>query len=194
MSDDMPAKIRSCADAVADVCDADVLLYNGGIWRQHSDQVIEACSKRDRRTNVFLILTTSGGDPHAAYRIARTLQQHYKKFIAFVPGFCKSAGTLLVLGAHDLVMSPHAELGPIDLQVPRLDEVGERSSVLTPTDALRVLQSQAISSFISSFVDFRTEALLPTKLAAEMSASLPANKGTYPRRGLFVDPRSCKRR
>lgn len=171
---EVEAQIRAIANTIADVHDADVLLFNGPIWRPHSEQVIEQCASRERRPNIFLILTTLGGDPHAAYRIARALQQHYGKFIAFVPGYCKSAGTLLILGAHELVMSSHAELGPVDLQVPKVDEVGERSSVLTPTDALRVLQAQAIDAYITAFLDFREKALLPTRMAAEMSANLVA--------------------
>jgi len=178
--------IRKAADKVADAYDADVLFYNGPIWRHNSDAIVEHCMQRQKRPNVFLVLTTDGGDPHAAYRIARTLQQHYKRFIAFVPGYCKSAGTLLVLGANELIMGPYAELGPLDLQVRSKDEVGERSSVLTPTDALRVMQTQAINSFIGSFVELRVNAELPTRLAAEMSATLVA--GMYKEVFAQVDP------
>lgn len=169
---DPAVHIREVADRVADDLQADVLVFNGPVTRATSDTVIEQCFQRKRRPNVFLMLTTGGGDPHAAYRVARTLQQHYQRVIAYVPGYCKSAGTLLILGAHELVISPHAELGPIDLQVLRNDEVGERSSVLTPTDALRVLQEQAISAFVTAFGDFRAGAQLTTRLAAEMASNL----------------------
>lgn len=163
------------ANLIADTLNADVLVYSGPISRADSDTVIELCERRARRPNVLLVLSTSGGDPHAAYRIARVLQQHYERFIAFVPGWCKSAGTLILLGAHELVLSPHAELGPLDLQVMRDDEVGERSSVLTPTDALRVLQQHACSAFIEAFGAFRHHAGLPTRLAAETAASMVSN-------------------
>lgn len=183
---DPMAKLRELADRVAAALEADVLVFNGPITRTTSDSVIDLCSQRSRKPNVFLMLTTGGGDPHAAYRIARSLQQHYQRMIAYVPGYCKSAGTLLILGAHELVISPHAELGPIDLQVLRSDEVGERSSVLTPTDALRVLQEQAISTFVSAFGNFRAEAQLTTKLSAEMAANLVA--GLYHDIFAQIDP------
>ena len=61
------------ADAVAADLDADVMLYNGEIWRPMDGQVIHACSTRQRRRNVLLILVTMGGDADAAYRIARCL-------------------------------------------------------------------------------------------------------------------------
>lgn len=166
------SKLRQLGTRIGEQRDADVLWYNGGVSRANSDRVIELCEARARRDRVLLILTTSGGNPHAAYRIARCLQQHYTHFVAFVPGYCKSAGTLLVLGAHELVMSPHAELGPLDIQVSREDEVGEQSSVLTPTDALRVLQSQAIGAAVSSFRELRFKSKLPTKLAAEIASNL----------------------
>lgn len=163
---------KDLAQKVGTARKADVLMYNGAIGRSESDIVIDRCASRKRRKTVFLILTTSGGNPHAAFRIARCLQHHYERFIAFVPGYCKSAGTLLALGAHELVMSPHAELGPLDIQVSRADEVGERSSVLTPTDALRVLQSQAVGAAVSAFRDMRFNGGLPTKMAVEVSSSL----------------------
>jgi hypothetical protein len=179
-------KIQALANGIGAARNADVLLYNGAIRREDSDRVIELCGGRQLRENVFLILTTSGGDPHAAYRIARCLQHHYKRFVAFVPGYCKSAGTLLVLGANELVMSRHAELGPLDLQVSREDEVGDRSSVLTPTDALLVLQSQALGAATMFFDGLRRRARLPTKLAADVTSALVA--GLYKEVFGQIDP------
>ena len=61
--------------------------------------------------NSFLMLTTNGGDPNDAYRIARLLQRVSKTFYLCVPRICKSAGTLIALGAHQIQMTMISELG-----------------------------------------------------------------------------------
>ena len=155
---------------MVDALDADVLVFCGNMWRPLDGKIIEICTTRRRRPNVLLVLTTFGGDPAVAYRLGRTLQRYYKKFTAFVPGHCKSGGTLVLLGAHELVMAPHAELGPLDAQVRRPDEAGDRTSSLTPTDALRVLAAQSLTAFDQSFAEFRRELLMPSRLAAEIAA------------------------
>ncbi len=52
-------------------------------------------------------MVTEGGDADPAYRIARCLQDHYDRFSLFVSGYCKSAGTLVALGAHELQMKAY---------------------------------------------------------------------------------------
>lgn len=173
---DSPEQFHMYVEQVGLNLDADVFFYNGIIGRPSEDAVTEQCNqRRNRRPNVFLVLTTMGGDPSAAYQIARTLQHHYKKITAFVPGYCKSAGTLVLLGAHELVMSVHSELGPLDVQVLRPDEVGERSSSLTPFDALRSLETQAAGAFERIFKSLRSDLLMTTKLSAEIATNLIAS-------------------
>jgi hypothetical protein len=41
----------------------------------------------------------------AAYRIARALRHNYEKLHIFIPRECKSAGTLLLIGATSLIIS-----------------------------------------------------------------------------------------
>ena len=106
------------------------------------------------RRNVLLILATFGGDAHAAYRIARSFQKFHKtiqgpnnqptgnRFTVFLPSVCKSAGTILTLGADAVILSDMAEMGPIDVQLRKPDEVGERTSGLTPIQALESLEHQ----------------------------------------------------
>jgi membrane-bound ClpP family serine protease len=60
--------------AVSDQNDADVIFYNGPIGRPFDQLLIDACISRARRENVVLMLITEGGNPDAAYRIARCLQ------------------------------------------------------------------------------------------------------------------------
>ncbi len=170
--------VSQVADRVAEDLNADVILYNGPIERPADEILIEDCIKRRRRENALLILVTMGGDADAAYRIARCLQFKYKRFYLYVSGYCKSAGTLVAVGAHELIMSDHGELGPIDVQMSKKDELWESQSGLTIMDALAALEDNAFNAFETFFLEtkkrsvgritFRTSA----RIAAEMTAGL----------------------
>jgi hypothetical protein len=71
-------KFDQAAEAVAEKFDADVIGYFGDIGSPNDWRITYHSRKRRLRTNVILMLQTSGGDPHAAYRIARSLQRAYK--------------------------------------------------------------------------------------------------------------------
>ena len=43
----------------------------------------------------------------------------------FIPRRCKSAGTLLLIGATSLIISDRGELGPLDVQLSKPDEIFE---------------------------------------------------------------------
>ena len=170
--DDFTQKLSALAARVAAELDADILLYSGDIERPHDDRVLDQCGPRRRRPNLLLMLSTYGGDAHAAYRIARCLQQRYKQFTVYIHGYCKSAGTLLAIGAHKLVMSDYAELGPLDVQLRKTDEVGERSSGLTPIQALSTLREKSMQHFRENFLELRFDMELPTKVALQMASRL----------------------
>ena len=141
------ARILQAANSVADVADSDVLLLNGPMTRPLDFEIIELCASRTRRTNVILVLVTEGGDADPAYRIARCLQEHYDRFSLFVSGYCKSAGTLVALGAHEIVIADCGELGPLDVQMSKEDELGATRSGLTVLSALSALQVKAYDAF-----------------------------------------------
>ena len=138
------------ADEVAEQLDADVIYFEGSISQILAHRIISECNARRRRTNVLFIMVTLGGDPNAAYRIARCLQMNYTKFLFYAPFHCKSAGTLVATGAHELVISNQGELGPLDVQLSKKDELVERQSGLTVTDTLNSLQDKALITLSSS--------------------------------------------
>lgn len=166
--------INKIANQIAEMLSADLILINAGIERGLDDQLIDLLSCRKRRKNVFLILVTPGGDADAAYRIARSLQDAYDKFIAFVPGYCKSAGTLCLLGAHELVMSEVGELGPLDVQLYKKDEIGELGSGLVAKEALQVLKEQAFKMFEDYFlaIEKKSAGQVTFKTATEISIKI----------------------
>ena len=124
------------AKAVGDESDCDVYLYNGTIKREADLSFIQLVHEKKSKPNAILILVTSGGDPHAAYKIAKYMQSQYKHFTVLVPGMCKSAGTLIAVGAHCVAFAPYGELGPIDIQTIKIDNLAERQSGLTITESI----------------------------------------------------------
>ncbi|GMV19492.1 MAG: hypothetical protein AMXMBFR56_77160 [Polyangiaceae bacterium] len=103
-----------------------------------------------------------------------------------IVGYCKSAGTLIALGANSLTLFDNAELGPLDVQVRKADELGEMGSGLTPMQALTTLEARVSQMFRTVFLDARFETQLPTKLAAEIAATLTT--GVYAPMFSQIDP------
>lgn len=62
-------------------------------------------------------------------------------------GYCKSAGTLVATGASEIVIADCGELGPLDVQMSKEDELGETRSGLTVLSALSILHSKAFDAF-----------------------------------------------
>ena len=178
MSETTVKHTAELAETVAEKLDADVILYNGGIGREQDRFLIDALIDRELRTNVLLLLVTNGGDPDAAYRMARALQAKYERFILYVSGFCKSAGTLVATGAHELIMSDHGELGPLDVQMSKKDELWETQSGLTPMETLNALQNKALTAFEDFFLSIKARSggaitlRTATQIATELTTGL----------------------
>jgi len=82
-----------------------------------AEKVLNAIRTTPREQPIDMILHTPGGLAIAALQIARALRTHPGRVTVFVPHFAMSGGTLLALGADEIVMSEHAMLGPIDPQI-----------------------------------------------------------------------------
>ena len=171
-----PDPIRLAANDLARSNDTDVFLYNSGIKRPWDDPIFESCCTRRRRKNITLFLVTEGGDPDAAYRIARCFQEQYEKLTCVVPGYCKSAGTLILTGAHELVIGDAGELGPLDVQMTKKDELWETESGLTVMSALDALREKSFTVFENFFlkVKERSDNSVTFKTAAELAVKLTA--------------------
>jgi len=168
---------KAAANALAISLDADVIVFNAPVERGSDRKIIALCSAMERkRRNAFLLLVTEGGDPDVAYRISRAIQNNYKEgtFYCFISGFCKSAGTLLALGAHELVFSDHGEVGPIDVQMGKKDELWEWQSGLTVNASLSSLNEQAFQAFESFLVQtkYHLRGGITLRTASEVAAKL----------------------
>jgi hypothetical protein len=173
MNEPTPA-YKVAANAIADATNADILLVNSPIARPLDLTVLKMCRQRQRRENVLVILVTEGGDPDPAYRLARCLQDNYRRFSLFVSGYCKSAGTLVALGANELIIADSGELGPLDVQMSKPDELAQMQSGLTATSALATLHNQAFQAFENFFLQLVAKSgnTISTRTATQLAAQL----------------------
>lgn len=118
--------------------------------------------------DMHLLLVSPGGDGEVAVRLVRAAQARCRNLTVIVPDYAKSAATLFVLGAHEILMGPTSDLGPVDPQFPlgeydlvsakdmiaaverALDDVADRpdtyplhSALLADVNALKVEQARS---------------------------------------------------
>ena len=139
---------------------------------------IQACITRKRagtkKTNVILILVTSGGNADVAYRIGSYLQHYYENVSVYVTGYCKSAGTLLALAGTELIVSDHGELGPLDVQMRKQNNLMEQQSGLDVMESLTALRDKAWLAFERSFIDIQLSSggNITTESAGKMATDM----------------------
>ncbi len=155
--------------------DTDILAYVGPVDRVGYDALCRVLRGTSRRKNCVFAIATFGGNPNAGYRIARALSHHYPpdgKISVLVPDYCKSAGTLICIGAHELIIADRGELGPLDIQVQKPDEMFKSASGLDIIRGLTYLQDAALETFRSYLVDINQGSGLSTKSASEIASKL----------------------
>lgn len=152
----------------------DTIIYAGEISRDGYDKITKVCSDAGNTAKIVnLILYTFGGDPHAGFRIARALQHHYTDGIRlFIPHYCKSAGTLIAIGASELIISDKGELGPLDVQIIKPNEMFERSSGMDLSQGIEALRAQATETFKNFVYEMRFSNKLSTKIATEVATQM----------------------
>jgi ClpP class serine protease len=84
-----------------------------------AESVVRAVHQTPPEQPIDLVLHTPGGLVLASLQIARALARHPGPVRALVPHYAMSGGTLLAIAADEIIMSPHAVLGPLD---PAIDE------------------------------------------------------------------------
>ena len=159
--------------------DRDLYCFSGLILRENVFKFIPILEKaRQRsRSKASLVLTTHGGDANQAYRLARLFQESYGGAAGFrlvVVGPCKSAGTLVSLGAAEIAMGPLGELGPLDVQLAKRDEIALHTSGLDTLGALATMQSEAFNTFERCMLTIveRSNRTVSTKTACDIAATI----------------------
>lgn len=164
--------------------DFDLYIYSGPVSVDGYHALCERLKER-KCDKAILALATFGGDPNAGFRIARALQHEYGSFAALVPRCCKSAGTLIAIGASELYMDNMSELGPLDIQIKKGDELNARSSGLDIIEAISFLKQQTIATFQEQ-LDKLTSRGLSTRTASDIATTL--TRGIFEPIASQIDP------
>lgn len=154
---------------------ADIYIYNALIMANYVDRLrLLVCEKKKRRDAAILHLTTFGGEPDSAFRLAACMRKEYQSFRVHVFGLCKSAGTLTAIGADSLVWGDFGELGPLDVQMAKPDEILPTSSGLDIFQALAVLKNSAFEAFEQYLLGITgaSEGHISAKTSAEIAREL----------------------
>ena len=155
---------------------SDCIVYSAPLFNDQEMVFRQVMEKyQPKYSSGILFLSTFGGSADSAFRICRLLQRRYAKgqLRVLVSSYCKSAGTLIVLGADELIMCDNAELGPLDVQLLHRD-VAERASGLIPTHALATLRQQVSMTFEEVFLHIRKMTRLASENAAEVAGRMVA--------------------
>ena len=82
-----------------------------------SEEVLRALAMTRPETPIDLVLHTPGGLVLAATQIARAIHKRKGDVRAIIPHYAMSGGTLIAMACDEVIMSPHAVLGPVDPQL-----------------------------------------------------------------------------
>lgn len=178
---------RKAAGAVSKLHDADVFIYNGTITRANVLATMEKIQKCKSRKKIFLTMVTYGGDPHAGFKIARYIQDSYDQLTLFVPGFCKSAGTLFAVAANEVIFAPFGELGPLDVQLAKPDQF-QYDSGLVISESLETLERRAAETFKAMFLEIMAEHQGLVSVNSAMHAASELVKAIYAPIMARIDP------
>ena len=154
----------------------DVFVYIGEINRKGYADISKEIANiplNERKEKTLLCLATFGGDPDAGYRIGRCLQHHYENQVTlYAPSLCKSSGTLTAIAANNLIIGNEGELGPLDIQLRKADEMGEQSSGLDIFKAVKFLEDRVMMEFSRYLTEIRFGSGVSTRLSADIAAKL----------------------
>jgi hypothetical protein len=169
---DSPATQVSSTDEFAS--GNDFLIVNSPMEANLFIDVVRAVTQGKVNKGLVLSIVTWGGSADEAYRVGRYLQSAYDRITAFVPACCKSAGTLLAIAANSLIMSPFGELGPLDVQLRKKDEIFGRRSGLITRAAISDLGSHTFEMFENFMLGMigNSYGSVSFKMAADISAKM----------------------
>jgi len=150
----------------------------GDVVREFVDQ-IDAIPDGQQ---VDVLMHSTGGDALASWKLMSILRERFQRVSVLVPFMAFSAATLFALGAEQIVMHPHASLGPIDPQVtiPQPDGTRRQFSYEDVGALLRFLATEVKISeqvYVSAVIEKLFSVVDPltmgsAKRASELSSSV----------------------
>jgi len=151
-----------------------------------AEDVMRACALTDPEVPLDIVLHTPGGLVLASLQIARAVRQRKGRVTVFVPHYAMSGGTLIALAADEIVLSPHAVLGPVDPQLGQypaasllkavarkpIAEIGDQTLVLADVAEKAVAQLREAAKEL-------LERTRPPEKAAELADLLATGTWTH---------------
>ena len=108
--------------------------------------LIDTISTPKEENHLHLVLHTFGGDPYTAAKIVNLFHHNFSKVTVVIPYVAMSAGTLLALGADEIIISDMGQIGPLDMQVSHPDNE-KAISALDYTESVSYTFGQAKEAF-----------------------------------------------
>lgn len=167
--------LKTSAIECSQALDCDLILINSAMSPGVDTDLRKILRNRKKLADkAILLLVTEGGLADVAYRCARDLQGTYESLSICIPGWCKSAGTLMAISAHELIIGDRGELGPLDVQIAVRDEIGDRNSGLILQSALETMRDEAFKLFETHMMGIkgRSGNLVTFRTAADLAATL----------------------
>lgn len=132
-----------------------VILYvgqdRGQLLHQISEEdalpLFQCLRQQERVDRLDLVLNTTGGSISTAHWLCRLLHAYGKHFSVLVANKARSAAALLCLGAHEIVMGPFAQLGPIDPHIAQRESSVPGNPPIISAEDIRVFQQMAKTWF-----------------------------------------------
>lgn len=122
--------------------DCYLLVADAPIRSDFVDKIFdELKSSEFHSKKLAVVIDSGGGDIHAAYNLAQLFRQYGKDRLTFIiPRWAKSAATLLICGGNEILMTPVAEIGPLDPQINVTNPFEKRAERFSPLHIESTLQ------------------------------------------------------
>lgn len=123
--DELTEERKTQLKRISQLRDRDVLVFAADINKgtaQISIDYSDMLPFTDQLSNLKgrrldLILETPGGSGEVAEDLVKAMRDRYEDVAVIVPGYAKSAGTIMAMAADDILLGPYSGLGPIDAQI-----------------------------------------------------------------------------
>ena len=106
--------------------------------------ISEQLRKIGKTTKIDLFLYTAGGDTMVPWRLVSMIREYCDTFSVLVPYKAHSAGTMIALGADEIVMSDLSEISPID---PSIANIFNPSDPANPQNKILISVEDVIAYF-----------------------------------------------
>lgn len=171
--------LNNSLSSLEDQLDSDVLTYFGPIVDGNENAILdiveELVNDGQKKDQLAIILTTTGGSAMAVERYVNIIRKHYNKVLFIVPDYAYSAGTIFCMSGDEIWMDYFSVLGPIDPQVKNKE--GKFVPALGYLDKVNELIQKAHNNTLSNaefliLKDFDLAELRGYEQAKELTISL----------------------